>query len=182
MPARPKAIVLLSGGIDSATTLAIARQQGFDLHALTFRYGQRHAAEVDAARHVAERLAVREHRLITIDLRTFGGSALIDEGDVPKDRGFESMSRGVPVTSVPARNTVFLAYALAWAEVLSAADIFLGVNALDHGGYPDCRPDYIEAFQHLANLATRAGVEGRTKLTLHTPLIQMTKAEIIRRG
>jgi 7-cyano-7-deazaguanine synthase len=178
----PKAVILLSGGVDSATTLALAQKQGFEAHALTFRYGQRHAVEVEAARRVAARLGVVEHRVVTIDLRAFGGSALTDEVAVPKDREPAAMANGIPVTYVPARNTIFLAYALAWAEVLGAADIFLGVNALDHGGYPDCRPEYIEAFQRLANLATKAGVEGRTRLTIHTPLIRMTKAEIVRAG
>jgi 7-cyano-7-deazaguanine synthase len=182
MSARPKAVVLLSGGIDSATTLAIARQEGFDAYALTFRYGQRHAAEIDAAGRVAERLGAAEHRVVTIDLRAFGGSALTGDVALPKDREPEVMSQGIPATYVPARNTIFLSYALAWAEVLGAFDVFIGVNALDHGGYPDCRPEYVEAFQRLANLATKAGVEGRGRLTVHTPLIRMTKAEVVRAG
>jgi 7-cyano-7-deazaguanine synthase len=182
MPTPPKAVVLLSGGIDSATTLAIARREGFEAYALTFRYGQRHAAEVEAACRVAERSGVAEHRVVTIDLRAFGGSALTDDVAVPKDREPEAMSQQIPATYVPARNTIFLSYALAWAEVLGAFDVFIGVNALDRGGYPDCRPEYIEAFRRMADLATKAGVEGRGRLTIHTPLIRMTKAEIIRAG
>jgi 7-cyano-7-deazaguanine synthase len=178
----PNAVVLLSGGLDSATTLALARRDGFAAHALTFRYGQRHEAEVTAARRVAESLGAAQHRIITIDLRAFGGSALTDDIPLPRMRSPEEMASSIPVTYVPARNTIFLAYALAWAEVLGAADIFLGVNALDYGGYPDCRPEYIEAFQRMANLATKAGVEGPLRLTIHTPLIRMTKAEIICTG
>jgi 7-cyano-7-deazaguanine synthase len=177
-----KAVVLLSGGLDSATTLALARRDGFDVHALSFRYGQRHEVEVAAARRVAERMGVREHRVVSIDLRAFGGSALTDDISVPKGRTREEMSSGIPVTYVPARNTIFLAYALAWAEVLGAADIYLGVHAQDYSGYPDCRPEFVEAFERLANLATKAAVEGRLRLTVHAPLIQMTKAEIIRTG
>lgn len=182
MPTSPKAVILLSGGIDSATTLALALKEGFDAFALTFRYGQRHQVEVEAAQHVASELGVKDHRLVTIDLRAFGGSALTDEVSVPKDRSAAEMSQGIPVTYVPARNTIFLSYALAWAEVLGASDIFLGVNGADHGGYPDCRPEYIEAYQRMANLATKAWVEGRMRLKIHTPLIQMTKPEIIRTG
>jgi 7-cyano-7-deazaguanine synthase len=182
MPSFAKAVLLLSGGIDSATTLALAIEHGFLPYTLTFCYGQRHAAEVEAARRVAERMRAVEHRIVTIDLRAFGGSVLTDDLPLPKDRHPEEMASGIPATYVPARNTIFLSFALAWAEVLGAADIFLGVNALDHGGYPDCRPEYIEAFQHMANLATRAGVEGRTRMTIHTPFIRMNKAEILRAG
>jgi 7-cyano-7-deazaguanine synthase len=176
------AVVLLSGGLDSTTTLAIARSEGFRPYALTVRYGQRHTAEIDAATRVAAALGVAEHAIIDIDLRRFGGSALTADIDVPKDRPLAAMGAGIPVTYVPARNTVFLSFALAWAEVLGANDIFIGVNALDYSGYPDCRPEYIAAFEHLANLATKAGVEGRQRLTIHAPLIELTKAEIIQRG
>jgi 7-cyano-7-deazaguanine synthase len=176
-----RAVVLVSGGLDSATTLAMARGDGFACHALSFRYGQRHAAEIDAARRVVEHLGVVEHRIIDIDLRPFGHSALTDAIDVPKDRSEDEMSAEIPVTYVPARNTIFLANALALAEVCGAADIFLGVNAVDYSGYPDCRPAFVEAFERLANLATKAGVEGR-RLTVHAPLIDLTKAEIIIKG
>jgi 7-cyano-7-deazaguanine synthase len=182
MQRQPRAVVLLSGGLDSTTTLAIARSEGFDVHAMTFRYGQRHAMEVEAARRVAAALGVADHVIVPIDLRVFGGSALTAEIDVPKDRPIDDMGHCIPVTYVPARNTIFLSFALAWAEVLGSSDIFLGVNALDYSGYPDCRPEYIAAFQKMANLATRAGVEGRQHLTLHTPLIHLTKAQIIQRG
>jgi 7-cyano-7-deazaguanine synthase len=178
----PNAIVLLSGGLDSATTLAIAKSQGFAPHALSFRYGQRHAVELDAARAVARQLGAIRHVILDIDLRAIGGSALTADIPVPKGRSAEAMGREIPVTYVPARNTIFLSYALGFAEVLGAADIFLGVNALDYSGYPDCRPEYIEAYQRMANLATRAGVEGRTRLTIHTPLIQLSKREIIATG
>jgi 7-cyano-7-deazaguanine synthase len=178
----PKGVVLLSGGLDSATTLVIAQQHGFDVHAMTFDYGQRHVVELEAARQVATRFGVREHLIVKIDLRAFGQSALTDDLPVPRNRAPDVMAATIPVTYVPARNTIFLSYALAWAEVLGASDLFLGVNALDHGGYPDCRPEYIEAFGRMANLATKAGVEGRLRLTIHTPLIHMTKAEIIRTG
>jgi len=172
-----KAIVLLSGGLDSTTALAIARREGFDCLALSFDYGQRHRVELDAARRVAQSLGAAEHRIMTIDLAQIGGSALIDTAiAVPEQSG-----EGIPITYVPARNTIFLSYALAWAEVAGAADIFIGVNAVDYSGYPDCRPEYIAAFEAMANLATRAGVEGR-KLSLHTPLIDLTKAEIIQTG
>jgi len=181
MPTSSPAVVLLSGGLDSATALAVARAEGFDAHALSFRYGQRHAVELDAARRVAERAAVAKHLVIDIDLRQFGGSALTDDIAVPKDRAIDAMPAEIPVTYVPARNTIFLSYALAWAEVLGAGDIFLGVNALDYSGYPDCRPEYIAAFEAMARLATRAGVEGRP-LRIHTPLIALTKREIIARG
>lgn len=171
------AVVLLSGGLDSATALAIAREQGFDCHALSLDYGQRHRAELEAARRVAEAQGVREHRILPIDLVAFGGSALTD----PDIAVPEGPSEGIPVTYVPARNTIFLSLALAWAEVLGAWDLFVGVNAVDYSGYPDCRPEYIEAFERLANLATRAGVEGAA-IRVHAPLIRMTKAEIIRTG
>jgi 7-cyano-7-deazaguanine synthase len=176
------AVVLLSGGLDSATCLAIATDEGFTPVALSFRYGQRHGAEVEAARRIADRAAV-EHVVCDIDLRTFGGSALTADIDVPKHDDVDDIDDTViPVTYVPARNTIFLAFALALAEVRGAADIFIGVNAVDYSGYPDCRPEFIEAFTALADLATRAGVEGSTSLTIHTPLIALTKADIIRRG
>lgn len=181
-PEAKKAVVLLSGGLDSSTTLAIAQEQGYVCHAISFRYGQRHAVELECARRVAERAGVREHVIAEIDLRAFGGSALTSDIPVPKGRATEEMAQGIPVTYVPARNTIFLSFALAWAEVLGAADVFIGVNALDYSGYPDCRPEYIEAFERMANLATRAGVEGTARLRVHTPLIQLTKAQIIRRG
>ena len=177
----PRAVVLLSGGLDSATALAIARHEGFDCYALTIRYGQRHAVEIDAARRVAAALGAAEHKIIDLDLRALGGSALTSEQPVPKHRSVEEMGGGIPTTYVPARNTIFLSIALAWAEVLDAADIFIGVNAIDYSGYPDCRPAFIEAFERTAALATRAGVEGM-RLKVHTPLIRMTKAQIIRRG
>ena len=177
-----RAVVLLSGGLDSATVLAIARSQGYELYALSFSYGQRHIWELQAAARVAESIGVAKHRTATIDLRIFGGSALTDDIDVPKGRSNDAMSRGIPITYVPARNTIFLSFALAWAEVLGASDIFIGVNALDYSGYPDCRPEFIEAFETMANLATKAGVEGRRALKIHTPLIAMSKAEIIQKG
>ena len=179
MPGR--AVVLLSGGLDSTTTLAIARAAGYDACAMTFRYGQRHALEVGLARRIAARYGVDRHVVVDIDLRTFGGSALTDELAVPKSDSVDDIGGTIPITYVPARNTIFLSFALAWAEVLDASDIFIGVNALDYSGYPDCRPEYIAAFQAMANLATKAGVEGRP-VTLHTPLIHWTKAETIRRG
>jgi 7-cyano-7-deazaguanine synthase len=177
-----RAIVLLSGGLDSTTTLAIAKSQGFDVHALSFDYGQRHHIELESARRVAVWYGVSQHVVTRIDLRVFGDSALTSEMAVPKGRSLEEMSGKIPVTYVPARNTIFLSFALAWAEVLESSDIFLGVNALDYSGYPDCRPEYIEAFQRMADLATKAGVEGHQRLTIHTPLVHLTKAEIIRRG
>ncbi len=180
MPAAP-AVVLLSGGLDSATTLAIARAEGLACHALSFRYGQRHARELASAAAVAHQLGAVEHRILDIDLRGFGGSALTADIPVPKDRKPAALAAGIPVTYVPARNTIFLAYALGWAEVLGAADIFIGVNAVDYSGYPDCRPEYIAAFERLANLATKAGVEGR-RLSIRAPLLALTKAEIIRKG
>ena len=181
---RPPAVVLLSGGLDSATTLAIAKQEGFEPYALSFRYGQRHTVELQAAERIARSLGVARHIVLDINLRSFGGSALTESGiDVPKDRSVQEMGqKDIPVTYVPARNTIFLSFALAWAEVLGSADVFIGVNALDYSGYPDCRAEYIAAYQAMANLATRAGVKGTTKLTIHTPLIALTKAQIIRRG
>lgn len=176
------ALVLLSGGLDSATTLAIAGSQGFDVYALTFDYGQRHAGEVAAARAVAGRHGVRRHIVTRLDLRAIGGSALTADIAMPKDRDLDPSRLDIPVTYVPARNTIFLAFALAWAEVLVAQDIFIGVNALDYSGYPDCRPEYLEAFQRMADLATRAGVEGRQRLAIHAPLIQLRKAQIIERA
>jgi 7-cyano-7-deazaguanine synthase len=175
------AVALLSGGLDSATCAAVARQQGFDLYALTFAYGQRHTVEVEAARHVAQHLGVREHVVMPIDLRVFGGSALTDEIAVPKDRSADQLTHGIPITYVPARNTIFLGYALAFAEVRGAVDIFIGVNAVDFSGYPDCRPVFIEKFEELANVATKAAVEGR-RLRIHAPLIHMAKADIVRTG
>jgi len=177
-----RAVVLLSGGLDSATVLAIARVQGYELYALSFSYGQRHIFELEAASRVAASIGVAGHRVAAIDLRVFGGSALTGDIDVPKGRSADDMAHGIPITYVPARNTIFLSFALAWAEVLGSSDIFIGVNALDYSGYPDCRPEFIEAFEEMANLATKAGVEGRQKLKIHTPLIAMTKAQIIRRG
>jgi 7-cyano-7-deazaguanine synthase len=172
----------LSGGLDSTTTLAIAKAEGFTPYALSFRYGQRHGVELESAKRVAESMGVAEHVIVDIDLRRFGGSALTADIAVPKSRSLEAMGEGIPVTYVPARNTVFLSFALAWAEVLGASDIFIGVNALDYSGYPDCRPEYIAAYEQMANLATAAGVEGRQHLKIHTPLIQLTKAQIIQRG
>jgi 7-cyano-7-deazaguanine synthase len=182
MPTQPKAVVLLSGGLDSTTILALAKTQGFAVHALTFRYGQRHEAEITAARQVAAHFGVAQHVVVEFDLRLFGGSALTSDMAVPKDRTPEAMAQGIPVTYVPARNTIFLSFALAWAEVLEANDLFIGINALDYSGYPDCRPEYLEAYQRMANLATKAGVEGRQQLTIHAPLIHMSKAQIIRTG
>ena len=175
------AVVLLSGGIDSTTTLAIAMAQGYATYALSFRYGQRHEREIAAATKIAIALGVHEHRVAEIDLRIVGGSALTDTIDVPKNRAQSEIAAGVPITYVPARNTIFLSYALAWAEVLDASDIFIGVNALDYSGYPDCRPEFITAFENLAQLATKAGVEGQ-RFRIHAPLISLSKAEIIRRG
>jgi 7-cyano-7-deazaguanine synthase len=177
-----KAVVLLSGGLDSATVLAIARSQGYELYALSFSYGQRHVWELEAANRVAGAIGVAKHRVAQIDLRVFGGSALTDDIAVPKGRDTEEMSHGIPITYVPARNTIFLSFALAWAEVLGSSDVFIGVNALDYSGYPDCRPEFIEAFEKMANLATKAGVEGRQSLKIHTPLIALSKAQIIAKG
>jgi 7-cyano-7-deazaguanine synthase len=177
-----RAVVLLSGGLDSTTTLAIAKAEGFEPCALSFRYGQRHRVELECAARVAESLGVREHLIVDADLRRLGGSALTADLEVPKDRSPDQMSDGIPVTYVPARNTIFLSFALAWAEVLETSRIFIGVNALDYSGYPDCRPEYITAYERMADLATKAGVEGRQSLRIHTPLIRLTKAQIIRRG
>jgi len=177
-----KAVVLLSGGLDSATTLAIARQQGYVPHALSFDYGQRHRRELESARRIAGALGAALHLTLTLDLRTIGGSALTGDIPVPKGRRAAEIGVGIPVTYVPARNTIFLAHALAWAEVLAAEDVFFGANVLDHSGYPDCRREYVDAFETLANLATKAGVEGRSRFRVHTPLIRLTKAEIIRAG
>ncbi len=177
-----KAVLLLSGGLDSATTLAMAKAQGFEVYALSFRYGQRHAVELKAAARVAEVMGAAEHKIADIDLRLFGGSALTDDIAVPKDRSAHDISHGIPITYVPARNTIFLSFALAWAEVLGAYDIFIGVNALDYSGYPDCRPEFIEAFERTANLATAYGVEAKQIIKIHTPIIAMTKAEIIAQG
>jgi 7-cyano-7-deazaguanine synthase len=184
-PTTRKSVVLLSGGLDSATALALAVRDGFMVHALTFSYGQRHAAEVDAAKRIARNPRVEEHHIATIDLAIFGGSALTANIPVPKGRDLSAQSEagaGIPITYVPARNTIFLSYALALAEVIESTDIFIGVNALDYSGYPDCRPGYIAAFERMANLATRAGVEGAEPLRIHTPLISQSKAEIIRLG
>jgi 7-cyano-7-deazaguanine synthase len=175
-----KAVCLLSGGLDSSTCLALARRDGYECYALSFDYGQRHRIELDAAARVAAFFGAREHRTAQIDLRAFGASALTADIDVPKHLSAEDLGQGIPVTYVPARNTIFLSYALAWAEVLEASDIFIGVNALDYSGYPDCRPEFIQAFEHMANVATKAGVEGRTRVKIHTPLIALGKAAIVR--
>ncbi len=175
------AVVLLSGGLDSATVMAIAQSQGYAVHAITFDYGQRHAIEMQCAKRIAKAMGIADHRIIHIDLRAFGGSALTADIDVPKDRSLADMTAEIPVTYVPARNTIFLSFALAFAEVIGSNDIFIGVNALDYSGYPDCRPQYIKAFEEMANLATRSSVQGNA-LRIHTPLISMTKAEIIQTG
>ena len=177
---KPKAICLLSGGLDSTTVLALARSLDFDCYALSFDYGQRHKVELQAAARIAKVLGATDHRVANIDLRMFGGSALTGDIDVPKHRSAGEMSHGIPITYVPARNTVFLSFALAWAEVLEASDIFIGVNAIDYSGYPDCRPEFTAAFETMANLATKAGVEGRTKIKIHSPLMELDKAGIIR--
>jgi 7-cyano-7-deazaguanine synthase len=182
MPEKKKAVVLSSGGLDSTTAMAIAKSEGYEIYSLSFRYGQRHALELEAAQRVAKSLGVKEHMIIDLDLRRIGGSALTDQMDIPKARSEEEMNKGIPITYVPARNTIFLSFALAWAEVLEASDIFIGVNAIDYSGYPDCRPSYIRAFENMANLALKAAVEGKIKINIRTPLIQMSKAEIIRRG
>lgn len=176
------AVCLLSGGLDSATCLGVARREGFDCYALSFDYGQRHRIELEAADRVARHFQAREHRTARIDLRAFGGSALTADIDVPKHDKVEDLGGGIPITYVPARNTIFLSYAMAWAEVLQASDIFIGVNAIDYSGYPDCRPEFIAAFEQMANLATKAGVEGITKLRVHTPLSKLDKAGIVRLG
>ncbi len=177
-----RAVVLLSGGLDSTTTLALAQAEGFETYALTIRYGQRHEHEIEAARRIASAFGVAKHLVTQVDLRAFGGSALTDDIDVPKDAVADAIGGEIPITYVPARNTIFLSMALAWAEVLEAADIFLGVNALDYSGYPDCRPEFVAAFESLARLATKAGVEGSIQTEIHTPLIELSKAEIITRG
>jgi len=177
-----RAVCLLSGGLDSSTTLALARRDGFDCYALSFDYGQRHSVELKAAARMAQSLGASQHLVVRTDLRVFAGSALTSDIDVPKGRAPAEMTAGIPVTYVPARNTVFLSFALAWAEVLGASDIFIGVNAVDYSGYPDCRPEYIEAYEHMANLATKTGVEGRTQVKIHTPLIRLSKAEIVKLG
>jgi len=182
MKERKKAVVLSSGGLDSTTVMAIARTEGYEVYSLSFRYGQRHAFELEAAEKVAQAFSAAEHRIVDIDLRKIGGSALTADIDVPKGRDEREAQREIPVTYVPARNTIFLSYALAWAEVLGAADIFIGVNAVDYSGYPDCRPEYIDAYERMANLATRAGVEGKARLKIRAPLIALTKAQIIRKG
>jgi 7-cyano-7-deazaguanine synthase len=179
---KEKAVVLLSGGLDSTTVAAIASSSGYDVFGLSFRYGQRHAVELEAARRVAQSLRVKEHLVMDIDLRKIGGSALTDRIDVPKGRSEESMESGIPITYVPARNTIFLSYALAWAEVLGARNIFIGVNAVDYSGYPDCRPEYIAAFERMANLATKAAVTGGWRIQIRTPIIHMSKADIIKTG
>ena len=176
-----RAVVLLSGGLDSSTTVAICRDEGYEIYALSFRYGQRHDREIAAAKKIAIALGVREHRIAEIDLRIFGGSALTDMIDVPKNRAESEIAAGIPITYVPARNTIFLSYALAWAEVLGAPDIFIGINALDYSGYPDCRPEFITAFENLAKLATKSGVGGQ-RFRIHAPLVSLSKAEIIKRG
>ncbi len=178
----PKAVLLLSGGVDSTTTAAIALHEGFDVHALSVRYGQRHAVELEAARRVAERLRIRRHVIVDLDLRAFGGSALTADVAVPKDTPLAEIGARIPATYVPARNTIFLSLALAWAETLGARDIFFGANALDYSGYPDCRPEYLEAYARMADLATRAGVEEGVRLRIHAPLLRLTKAEIVARG
>jgi 7-cyano-7-deazaguanine synthase len=177
-----RAVVLLSGGLDSATALAVAREEGFECYALSFDYGQRHDRELESAHRVADALGAKQHLVLRLDLRAIGGSALTADIPVPKSRSESEMSSGIPVTYVPARNTIFLSQAVAWAEVLESSDIFIGVNALDYSGYPDCRPEYIEAFERMANLATRAGVEGTMRLRIHTPLINLSKAQIVQRG
>jgi 7-cyano-7-deazaguanine synthase len=177
-----KAVCLLSGGLDSATCLGVARRDGFDCYALSFDYGQRHAIELDAATRVAAFFHASEHKVAKIDLRVFGASALTADLAVPKHDSVDNIGAGIPITYVPARNTIFLSFAMAWAEVLECSDIFIGVNAIDYSGYPDCRPEFIYAFEHMANLATRAGVEGRTRLRIHTPLAQLNKAGIVRLG
>jgi len=177
-----RAICLLSGGLDSATCLAIAREQGYECYCLSFDYGQRHRVELEAARRIAERLGVTEHQVVQFDLRAFGGSALTSDAEVPKDRRESEMSSGIPATYVPARNTIFLSFALAYAEVTGAADIFIGVNAIDYSGYPDCRPEFIQAFETMANLATKAGVEGKAVIQIQAPLQKLSKADIVRKA
>lgn len=178
----PKAVVLVSGGLDSATVVAIAKQQGFEVHALSIDYGQRHRFELEAAKRVCQSMGVARHQIFRLDLRQFGGSALTADIDVPKDRSDSELTHGIPITYVPARNTIFLSLALGWAEVLGAFDLFIGVNAVDYSGYPDCRPEFIKGFAELARLATKAGVEQTGRFVIHSPLISLSKADIIRRG
>lgn len=178
----PKAVILLSGGLDSTTTLGIAKADGFEVYALSFRYGQRHQVELDNATNVAKVMGVAKHIVLDIDLRLFGGSALTSDIEVPKNRSISDMDIGIPVTYVPARNTIFLSFALAWAEVLQAYNIYIGVNALDYSGYPDCRPEFINAYENMANLATKSAVEGLKRIKIHTPLIDLTKSQIIQKG
>ena len=182
MLTQKKAVILSSGGLDSTTVMAIAKHDGYLIYSLSFSYGQRHFIELEAAGKVAETIGVKKHLVINLDLNKIGGSALTDSIDIPKNRDEEAISADIPVTYVPARNTIFLSYALAWAEVIKSSDIFIGVNAIDYSGYPDCRPEYIEAFEKMANLATKAGVEGLTKIKINTPLINMSKARIIKKG
>lgn len=177
-----RAVVLLSGGLDSATITAIAKDQGFEVYALSFSYGQRHSSELNAAHRVAADASVSDHKVVPIDLRAFGGSALTADIDVPKHDDANDMGSDIPITYVPARNTIFLSFALAWAEVLRASDVFIGVNALDYSGYPDCRPEFIEAYQAMARIATKAGIEGEAELAIHAPLIDLTKGQIVQRG
>ncbi len=177
-----KAVILLSGGVDSSTVLAMAKSEGYDCYVMSFRYGQRHTPELDAAQQIVTHQHVKKHVIVDIDLRQFGGSALTSDIEVPKGRTTSEMADEIPITYVPARNTIFLSFALAWAEVLESQDIFIGVNVVDYSGYPDCRPEFISAYETMANLATKEGVEGRQKLTIHTPLLRMTKAEIIQKG
>jgi len=177
-----RAVVLLSGGIDSATTLAVAKNMNFEIYALSFRYGQRHVIELESARRVALHFDATRHLIADIDLGLIGGSALTDKIDVPKNRDLRDLSKNIPITYVPARNTIFLAYALAWAEVICAEDIFIGVNALDYSGYPDCRPEFISAFEKMANLATKSSVENNRRIKINTPLIELSKAQIIQKG
>src|SRR5271156_4754781 len=179
---RPRAVVLLSGGLDSTTVLAMALSEGFEAYAMRFRYGQRHSVELQSEEEVARRFGAARHIILDVDLRGFGVSALTGDTEVPKDRSTLDMAHVIPVTYVPALNTIFLSFALAWAEVLGSRDIFVGVNALDYSGYPDCRPEYIEAYERMANLATKAGVEGRQRLKIHTPLIELSKAQIVAKG
>ena len=179
---KKKAVILSSGGLDSTTAMAVAANEGYEIYSLSFNYGQRHAVELKAAQKVAEAFHVSKHLILNLDLAKIGGSALTDDIEVPKNRSENEMQKEIPVTYVPARNTIFLSYALAWAEVVGAKDIFIGVNAIDYSGYPDCRPEFINAFEYMANLATKAGVQGRLKLKIRTPLIRLTKAEIIKKG
>lgn len=182
MNKKKRAVVLSSGGLDSTTAMAVARLECYEVYSLSFRYGQRHTVELEAAKRVAKALGAEQHLVIDIDLAKIGGSALTDDIPVPKSRTEQDMQKEIPATYVPARNTIFLSYALAWAEVIRASDIFIGVSAVDYSGYPDCRPEYIEAFEHMANLATKAGVEGKTQVSIRAPLIHMSKAEIIQKG